>query len=356
MRKIILAILMALAVVLCLAPTANASGYSIGKPEKILGPSGIVDSLYATVSNGSGLHGYMSNTEVYWFDQRKDGSLANQRLILGPGGTGSVDQCGVHPVGTIYKDSANRSHWITFYHAERGAPVDNGHCNHHDGHTRWTIVRMESFDSGKTWQKGKQVITQDSSLLSKDGVWSYHTDDAGSPHLVIKGSYMYLFYRAVPDHDQPQRMSIARATLASKGVPGAWHKWYIDGYSQPGLGGKQTPIIGLPKAARGISYNTYLNRYISVVVDAEGIKLYKATDSTLRNWTFLHRLVYFGSTSGWGMTCSSTMPVAYGYGSIIGQYGDGARSGQKFWVYYMKKPYGECFDHRYLYRRLVTLG
>ena len=189
MRKLSAALLTAsLALLITPGPTqagtvaAAATTVTVGTPQKIYGPSGYVDSLYATVRDHTGrLHGYLSNTKVMWFQQRANGSLTNGRVVMAGGGRGSVDQCGVHPVGTIYKDpAAPRSHWITFYHAERSAPVDRGRCNHWDQHTRWSIVRMESFNGGRTWLKRGQVITQDSALMrTAAGNWSYKTDDAG---------------------------------------------------------------------------------------------------------------------------------------------------------------------------------
>ena len=60
--------------------------------------------------------------------------------------------------------------------------------------------------------------------------------------------------------------------------------------------------------------------------------------------------------SAWHQPCGRRgLPVAYGYGSIVGLNGSSSTSGQSFWVYYMKKPDGKCFDSRFLYRRKVTL-
>jgi hypothetical protein len=338
----------------------TATGTTISPPEKMLGPSGRIDSVFATVRDQHGLHAYLSNKEAYWYDQRADGSLHNPRRILSGGGPGSVDQCGVHPVGTIYKDpAARRSHWIGFYHAERGAPADDGRCHHPQKHTRWTIVRMETFNGGRTWHKGDQVITQDKALLSENGVWSYRKDDAGSPRLVIRGRYMYLFYRAVNRLSGfRQEMSIARAPVSSKGRAGKWKKWHNGAYSEPGLGGQQSPISGLPAQARGISYNSHVGEYLAVRVDITGIELFRTIGRDLLVWQPYERLWSTGLThSSWGQECGRRgTPVAYGYGSIIGLNGSSSESGRRFWVYYMKKPDGKCFDTRYLFRRLVKLA
>ena len=361
MNAIIATVLVALAACMSTAGDAQpASITTIGAPHKILGPSSQIDSVYATVRDRHGLHAYLSNTQVLWFDQRANGSLHNRRVVMSAGGRGSIDQCGVHPVGTIYKDpAAPRSHWIGFYHAERAAPADAGRCNHPENHTRWTIVRMQSFNGGRTWHKGDPVVTQDQALLSSNGRWSYRTDDSGSPRLVIRRGFMYLFYRAVNRTSGfRQQMSIARAPVASRGKAGTWRKWHNGSFTEPGVGGQQSPISGLPPQARGISYNSYLGEYLAVRADITGIELFRTAGRNLLAWEPYQRLTRTGLThSSWGQDCGRRgTPVAYGYGSIVGLNGSSSGSGQRFWVYYMKKPDGKCFDSRYLFRRLVKLG
>lgn len=364
MRTFSTALLTAFLLVLTPGPTAavptdEVAQITVGAPQKIFGPSGYVDSLYATVRGPRGqLQGYLSNTKVLWFNQRANGSLTNRRVVLSGGRRGSVDQCGVHPVGTIFKDpAAPRSHWITFYHAERSAPADRGKCNHWNRHTRWTIVRMETFNGGRSWLKRGQVITQDRKLLrTPAGRWSYATDDVGSPRLVISGTYMYLYFRATNRSSNGLlKMTVARAPLRSKGKAGAWTKFHNGAFTEPGLGGQSSGLPGLPAQARGISYNQHLNRWLAVQVDIAGTFLYQSTDRL--NWTPLRQVVKTGLTeSAWHKPCGRKgLPVAYGYGSIIGLNGSSSGSDKSFWVYYMKKPAGECFSDRYLYRRRVTL-
>jgi len=341
-------------------------------PQKIFGPSGYVDSLYSTFRDPKGrLHGYLSNYTAVSFDQRANGTLTNRRVMLDGGRRGSIDQCGVHPAGSLYK--ASPTHWITFYHAEKAAPADRGKCNHANRHTRWSIVKMETFNAGRSWVKRGQVITQDRALMkTATGGWSYDTDDAGSPRLVIDGKYMYLFFRATnrPRSDHTQTMNLARAPLRSMGKPGAWKKYYeaappLEGtFSEPGLGGRSSELPKvpnekpLPGQARGISFNSHLNAWLAVEVNIEGVTLYQSLGpDDLMHWKKLAQPVKTGLTvSAWHKPCGRRgLPVAYGYGSIVGLNGASDKSGQSFWVYYMKKPAGECFDHRILYRRKITL-
>ena len=336
--------------------TARAVTARVGAPQKIYGPSGLVDSLYSTFRDAKGrLHGYISNYEALSFDQRPNGSLTNRRVMLQGGRRGAIDQCGVHPVGTIYK--ASRTHWVTFYHAERAAPADHGSCNHANRHTRWSIVKMETFNAGRSWVKRGQVITQDRGLMRTNaGGWKYATDDAGSPRLIVDGKFMYLYYRAANRSSGTlQEMTIARAPKRSLGRPGAWKKLYRGTFSQPGLGGRSSALKSLPGPARGISRNSHLKAWLAVEVDAEGIKLYQSKNRL--DWTFLENVDPRTKTeSPWHQKCGRTgLPVAYGYGSIVGLNGSSSSSGRSFWVYYMKKPAGKCFDSRFLYRQKITL-
>lgn len=341
------------------APAHAGTRVDLHQPQRILGPANDIDSLYVTYRNKTGLHALMSMRFVTDYHQRKDGSLTQPRTVIRPGPLGSIDHCGVHPVGPFWKDPHNPRHWVTFYHAEEQAPVDPGFCNHHEHHTRWSVARLVTWDAGRTWVKGGQVITQDRTLTTQpSGEWRYWSDDAGSPRPVWRKRYVYLFYRATTQRTPDRRkMLVARAPIKTLGKPGTWQKLYNGTWSQPGIGGHATQLPVLPATARGISWNRYLHRYLALRVKAEGAELWQSTD--LMHWTYFRRLTDTGIDAGlsWHHTCDPDvgLPPAYGYGSIIGYYGSSGKSGQRFWIYYMKKPGGECFDHRYLLRRLVVL-
>ncbi|WP_310963483.1 hypothetical protein [Nocardioides terrisoli] len=347
-----------------------------GPQQTVLGPSGNIDSLYATVRDSKGLHAYMSNAQTIWYDQLPDGTLTHPRVILRVGAKGSPDQCGVHPVGAVYKATA--THWVTFYHGEQANPHQyGGNCYLGPGkrnYTRWSIIQMQTFDAGRTWHKGGRVITQDSELSS----WNTNPppasnrDDVGSPRLVIHGDHLYLFYRAMNRQSRNVwQMSVARATMASLGKPGAWKKYFAPqptllnphpkaSFSQPGLGGQQSAIQGLPATARGISWNSYLGSYISVRASQDGIRLYRSEGTDFTRWKPLKQIVpSYGTASPFGKACipekTPSFPVAVGYGATIGWTGSSTATGRRFWVYYMIKPKGKCFSERYLVRRQVAL-
>ena len=429
-----------------------------GAVQPVLGPMGTVDSLYATFKDPQGkLHAFMSNDTVTIYHQSASGEMTNPRVVLSDGGKGSKDQCGVHPVGTIYK--ATKTHWIGFYHGEQANPKqNNGNCNGTikgtRNYTRWAIFRMQTFDGGKTWHKDTTrakktdklkylpglVISQSDALRKWPTQWpttaeqvahgtypDTHSDDAGSPRLVIYRGYMYLYYRAANDDSDGQlQMSVARSKLSSLGAPGTWYKYYTPtttktvcsksgeppnptlgcfgngtretvnvpgkpGWRTPGIGGDQTaidpppedhPSLGLPASARGITWNNARNMWLTVTTDQTGIYLYATLgrDSIQtpwkQNWHRLGRIA--GPPQGsagqaFGRPCKDghiavsngsgglkpgpkLFPAVEAYGATIGWDGSSEVTGKKFWVYYMLKPLGYCFDHRILVRRAVVFN
>ncbi|MCL2543094.1 MAG: hypothetical protein FWE71_11645 [Nocardioidaceae bacterium] len=403
-------------------PPVDASWQTpIGAEETVFSSTkGEVDSLYSIYQKPDGTwRGYLSGRRqagTYQYNEASNGQLSNQQPMLSPGAdlanANSQDNCGTWPIGQIYKKSATE--WVTFFHEEQSDPSRfstktpiSSRCNGH--HTRWRIRLMTSSDKGVTWDKGSVVITQDSALLKRpDGTWSYGTDDTGSPRLVIGANYAYLLYRAV-NRSAPiggglgaqmnrAQMSIARAPLAQIDDPSAWMKWFNGSYSQPGMNGQQDPIPGLVGQARGISWNSYLHRYIAVVAcrgvtlgddkcasgsgdsnstavsQPGGIYLYEAVGANLTSWAPVGRVQKFAdSLNAWGKDSecqqnpkgyvtidkqSVPEPLAFGYASIVGTSGDDrdSHSGKQFYIYYMYKKVGDCMNQRELRRRLITLN
>ena len=306
--------------------------------------------------------GLMSAASSYAYDMSPvTGALSNERVIMGSGKVGSVNQCGVHPIGAIQQDPNHPFHLWTLYHAEQAWPGDRPLCIHVNHHTRWTIRRMYSYNNGQTWHDGGKVIGQDTNLLTDPvtGVWNFLCDDTGSPHMVQQDGYLYVFYKACNEAAPVRRMSMARAPVSSFGVPGSWQKWYNGDWSQPGLGGQQSSIDSLPAPARGIIWDTYLHSYIAVLVNITGGYLYQSNGQDLMHWTPLATMWQTGLTgSVWGHHCHPSIgePAAYGYGSPIGLHYSPSSGGQSFWVYYMHKPAGKCMDSRLLVRRQITLN
>lgn len=343
------------------ATTAPSITPKVGAMQVVLGPSGNIDSLYATVKNVGKTYAFMANGTEVMYDQAPTGRLYNPRPILRNGPKGSINQCGTHMAGSLLK--VGNGHWVGFMHVETADPAyDRGNCSeagHPRNPTRWSIIRVNTFDSGRTWTMGRRVITQDRAFLyNPDGSWATATDDAGSPRLVVHNGYLYLFYRAVSRAGHDQQAAIARATVASEGRPGSWHKWYDGSFSQPGLGGHQSPLTSLPSTARGITWNTYLHAFVTVHVwHATGISLFESAGPDFTSWTKIAQLTpSLGTVSPWNQPCGgAAYPAAQSYGATIGMDGSSSITGSHLWIYYMFKPKGECFHQRLLIRREVAL-
>jgi hypothetical protein len=82
-------------------------------------------------------------------------------------------------------------------------------------------------------------------------------------------TYVYLYYVEFSGlRNGIQGICLARAPL-SKGapLPGNWEKFYLDAFNEPGLGGKETPIIDASAVRAGAMYphatfSKSLNKYI----------------------------------------------------------------------------------------------
>lgn len=337
----------------------------LGYEQKVLGPSGIVDFPYFNVTGSDGkLYGMVANNDTYMADVSANGSLSNPKVVLRRGGAGRFDQCGAWLMGTVHEITS--THWVSFYHAEAADPADMGRCVFKDGHTRWSIGYAETFNAGKTWTKPdyphNQIITQDSALTG-----DLMTDDAGNGRVIEEGGYFYLFFQASSRVDPVRRLNVARAPISSLGRPGSWSKYYCSdvndestcGFTQPGRGGQSTHLRGIPAAARYISYNTYLGRFIGVQASGlGGFALWLSDGDDFLHWTE-RRLIYPAVSSAddptvdrWG-AYSPTDKQVYGYASLIGADGDSSVTGQDFYLYYMKVYPGDDFSKRYLLRRKI---
>jgi len=72
-----------------------------------------------------------------------------------------------------------------------------------------------------------------------------------------------------------------------EGRPGTWKKWFEGGFTEPGLGGRATPLPDLAKRRGGnpsVHWNTFLHRWVIVWHRWAG-DLWIATSADLLAWT-----------------------------------------------------------------------
>ena len=166
--------------------------------------------------------------------------LTQAVAVLAPGSPGSFDNgyAGVSAVvdleGVLYG----------FYHAEdhEGLPPIPGGIPGYFA----SIALATSSDSGKTWAKRGQVITS-----SQPKSWEAYPNQgdrgAAEPGAVVTrdGAHVLLYYT---EHSRVAGrgvdICVARAALAAgPPLPGSFKKLYQGDFSEPGIGGKDTPIV-----------------------------------------------------------------------------------------------------------------
>jgi hypothetical protein len=362
------------------ALTSPTQGFTVqlGPEERLYGPSGLTDFPYFSEKSGTKLLGFISNNDSYRAVSKGNRKLKHPHVILKRGKAGSFDKCGAWLIGSIYKRG---NKWMALYHAEAAGKGDNNRCIFNDDSVVASIGRAVSNDGGLHWTKSKggPVITQDDLLNSPK------TEDATMGRMIQVGNYLYVYYGAsVSAHDTGRKLMVARSLIETDAMPGAkgtWSKWHCAkdllgnrrcGWSEPGIGGKSTPVAKLDPMARVMTPNTYLGHWIALA--ATGIKGFKLWVSNTPDtqapvdpenpddgtaWAGsidIYPLVSTGSdpqVDNWNRSRRSKQ--LYAYPSIVGVNGESYTSGQTFYIYYVKLFPGGDFPERYLMRRKVTL-
>jgi len=334
------------------------SGYSfLTSAEKwVMGPSGDVDMRLHIEKTQTGYRAYQGNngTKSYSISAEDNFmTLTPEGTAISAGTEGTFDECGAWLMST-YK--LTPTHWLGWYHAENT-------CDYETFVTHKTMAFAESFDEGLTWTKtdypNNQIVTADSANIDPD------YDDAGDGKIIVSGDYFYLFY-----FGGGVGAEIARSPISSEGRPGTWHKYYCTdpdevstcGYTEPGIGGQDTEIETLTYA--GISYNTVLQRYITIDSGAKwGFFLEYTDNSDLLKWnidykTFLPYSSFNDNALEDNMNRTTGRHI-YRFASIVattpGIEGSVTQSANKFNLYYMKVFPFENLGNRYQFVREVEI-
>lgn len=136
---------------------------------------------------------------------------------------------------------------------------------------------MESSDQGRTWDfKGWIITSQQPSwtnLYTPDGMGDGQRSNlillgAGDHSLFVNSQdgYMYIYYGQIAydlnaKSERGDYVYVARAKTESKGLPGAWKKYFAGSFSEPGNMGKETAILE-GGAVPNVAFDTYLHKYL----------------------------------------------------------------------------------------------
>jgi hypothetical protein len=192
-------------------------------------------------------------------------SLHLVKKVLAPGEKGSFDNGYAGIYGVYCGGAKNRV--LAIYHAED-----------HEGMKRFengvpgffaSIALATSTDGGATFTKGGQIITGSLPKGANDRL----DQGCGEPSLVAdkSGRYLYCFYT---DHSRVDKRGVqiclARSPLSGNGKPGTWKKYFDGGFTEPGLGGKDTPVLSAAQESAdavfpNVTYSKESGRYVMVL-------------------------------------------------------------------------------------------
>jgi hypothetical protein len=154
------------------------------------------------------------------------------------------------------------------------------------------IARARSADGGRTWARQDVVLSgADPKPVRRTEITQPGISEPGA---IVANGYIYMFYQYVPndaaDPDAPSVIQVARAPLANDGAADTWMKYERGSFSQPGLGGRGSPILptgGTSGCTRPVEVwparSTYLEAYVLLYLCNEG--WFFSTSTDLVSWT-----------------------------------------------------------------------
>jgi hypothetical protein len=80
----------------------------------------------------------------------------------------------------------------------------------------------------------------------------------------LTGEHLYAYYtNVVPNPEERNGICMARCRLEDQAAPGKWQKYFDGGFTEPGLGGRESLVIELPFPVAGMSQPqvTYLKNF-----------------------------------------------------------------------------------------------
>jgi hypothetical protein len=192
--------------------------------------------------------------------------LTSASEVLSAGDHGEFDNAGAGVASVIRLDTA----LYAFYEGRdtEGDLPENGQAAFRGMYCG--IGLAESTNDGIAWTKKGEIIR---SAKPKDWTdWSGQSiRGVGTPSALIDATntYVYLYYVEFSGlKNGLQGICLARAPL-SKGapLPDNWQKFYLDAFNEPGLGGKDTPVIDGSAIKAGAMYphatfSKSLNKYL----------------------------------------------------------------------------------------------
>jgi hypothetical protein len=296
------------------------------------------DGNFGVLSNGDGTYDfYAANSSKIKVTSGPLTDPANKKI--GTGKIWNIPKKTYSYVagGPVYEDPASGAR-LMVYHAEK----------HFGSRYSSDLGLAVSFDSkGLDFFDLGPIVTPNIPV----GQNPYSSDLGGGTFAIKDGMFNVYFrdYLADPADGFSAELAVARAPLAdliSNSISGQrteFTKYYNGGFTEPGIGGRSSPLeVGNPANWwASVSYNDYLDQMVLVSsqwqAGGTGPDLYLATSSDGVNWSARQPLVLDGGEQM--------------YPTIIGTGPDPQTSGKSFYVYYTD---GSRWGSAQLARRLVS--
>lgn len=188
------------------------------------------------------------------------------RLVLGPGEPGTFDNAAADVFAVVKSGSIS----YAFYQASDGEGLPAATLTGYSGFYL-SIGLAESDDNGYTWVKKGQIIK-----CEKPKEW------AATPQQGVRGigqpggladtseKHFYIYYTDLSTSRAGQ-INVARCSLDDgPPLPGNWKKYYNGAFTEPGIGGRETPIIDVYSSGHSAAwygrpaYSKSMGKYVMV--------------------------------------------------------------------------------------------
>lgn len=171
--------------------------------------------------------------------------------VLAPGPARSLDN-NYAGISSVHHDERN-SKLIAFYHAEDSEGIGKIPVNGIVGFYGRICVAESSANNLKFSKLGAAITADQPKKLR---AWeteggpkeAWLAQGVGDPSVCVgaDGKYLLCIYNELSNRLKAGRgvqLCLARAPIGSAGKPGSWKKYYRGAFTEPGIGGHDTPII-----------------------------------------------------------------------------------------------------------------
>jgi hypothetical protein len=190
------------------------------------------------------------------------------RLVFGPGDPGTFDNSSAVAFSVVQSGPK----FYAFYQASDSEGLPAATLTGYSGFYL-SIGLAESDDNGYTWFKRGQILK-----CSKPKEWAVNPQQGArgigwAGGLVdASGKYFYIFYTDLSTSHAPVgQINVARCSLGNgPPFPGNWKKYYNGDFTEPGISGKETPVIDLYSVGHAgawygrPTYSKTIGKYIMV--------------------------------------------------------------------------------------------